>query len=272
MEIPSDDSTFKFMEKQRLIEDASPSKNYLLHICCVALLFRLLRAYFDTGVEDDALLYLKMAHSWAEAGTDAAYSHSNWIPPLLPWLLSCSIRAGLDTNTFGEVLGALLGSLLPFFVYHTGQRLGLCKQAIFFAAILVAVHPLLIRYSVDNIRDSLYIPLFCASLYFAVSAVKTQNYRWWIALGCTCGLALLTRREAPEILILPIIYAGIQHFTGNKQQWGKNIVAGYVIAVTVLCMVTTPAYMYLKETKCRWSPLDSTLQKIIADLRSGVKK
>ena len=260
------------MIKQRSTEDTGSTKDYLLLICSAALLFRLLRAYFDTGVEDDALLYLKMAHSWADLGAGAAYTHCNWIPPLWPWLLSRSVLIGLNPNIFGEFLGALLGSLLPLFVYHTGQRLEICKKASLFAAILVAVHPLLIRYSVDNIRDSLYIPLFSASLYCAISAVKTQNYHWWLTLGFTCGLGLLTRREAPEILIIPMLYAGLQHFSGNKQQWVKNIMPGYAIAIMVICVIVVPTWHAIKDTKTTWHPLDVTIQQIITRVRSEVSK
>ena len=60
---------------------------------------------------------------------------------------------------------------------------------------LYAVHPGLIRWSVEIIRDSTFWFLLAASVYLLWLAINELRWRWFLASGVTIALACLTRFE-----------------------------------------------------------------------------
>lgn len=122
---------------------------------------------------------------------------------LYPTLLMLLHRVGFDWEIAGRWLGVCMSTLLvvPLFGWlrqHFDRRIAVLT------CVLLGVHPKLIEWSPEVIREPLFWFLFFAALYLIWSAVLMP--RWWkfAAAGLMTTLAIQTRFEG-WILLIPAL-------------------------------------------------------------------
>jgi 4-amino-4-deoxy-L-arabinose transferase-like glycosyltransferase len=124
-------------------------------------------------------------------------------PPLYPVALAVVHKLG-GGWTAGRVLGALLGTLAVALVFLIAERLWDHRVALV-AALIAAVFPPLVFLSASLLSEQLFLPLVLASVLGVLVYRDTGAWRWAVAAGVLCGLAILARTSgAPYVLALAV--------------------------------------------------------------------
>ena len=92
---------------------------YLVLIVALAAGLRTIRAFEQSRYDGDAYVYLNMAKDWSIGGAEYAYKESKfiWMPPLLPYIMSCGAFIGLSPESTGLLLGGFLGSMMTLAIF-----------------------------------------------------------------------------------------------------------------------------------------------------------
>jgi Dolichyl-phosphate-mannose-protein mannosyltransferase len=200
----------------------------LLLLAC--LVPRIVVAWRLPTVCDDGFSYLHIADSLDRGRFDQAleYLNLNIYPLVLSWLHAC----GLEWTVAGKAWGIVMGTAIAIPLFNWLARM--FDERIATAGVfLYAVHPKLIEYSVEPIREATFWFFFVLALDFLYRSC--QERRWWqfAAAGTALALALHTRIEG-WFLLLPLAVWGIASFRHRAaERW--RIAAGWL-----LCLSMTP--------------------------------
>ena len=96
-----------------------------------------------------------------------------------------------------------LGAILVLGVIAIARSLGLHVAVAIGMGFLVAVHPVMVWFSVFPVSESLYATLLVALLYFVVRARSSTSASYAVIAGIIAGGLLIVRGEA--ILLAPVI-------------------------------------------------------------------
>jgi 4-amino-4-deoxy-L-arabinose transferase-like glycosyltransferase len=175
------------------------SAGQILFISLLALLLRLIWLHFRTGVIDtEGAEYARIAENFvggrgyvgiATPGTQLLF------PPLFPLLIAAFSALTRDFGTAARLVSIVFGALLVVPVYFIAWTTYGRKVASV-AALLVAVHPLLINLSATGYSESLYLTLIFTGVYGTLQSLKFRRVRDGTMAGAAFGLAYLTRPEA----------------------------------------------------------------------------
>ena len=126
---------------------------------------------------------------------------------------------------------ALLGTLLIYLMYRVGLRWSVTVALS--TALLVAVHPNLVRLSHFALTD-IPLALFVAwTLLLSLVATEDGRARWFLAAGATAGLATATKYPGAVALLMPLTAAALGptvRFRGGLVDRGRVGHAGRVPA------------------------------------------
>jgi 4-amino-4-deoxy-L-arabinose transferase-like glycosyltransferase len=117
-------------------------------------------------------------------------------PPGYPVFLALIYGiSGVGTRRFlaARLAQALLGATLAPLSWTLARRIGYGKQTACWAAIIVAVFPLLIIYPLALATENLFVPLLILALILTLEAVERERPQGYLVAGFVLGLAALTR-------------------------------------------------------------------------------
>lgn len=156
-------------------------------------------------------------------------------------------RLGLDWETAGKLWSLAMATLavLPLWGWvrrRYGQRVALA------AAFLYIVHPKLIEWSPEIIRDPTFWLLAATAVYALWRAVAEVRIAWFLAAGCVGTLAAFTRVEGWFLAILLVCWTAWRWWSLETARW--RLVTG-----VVLCLAVCPAaVIVLQHTWLRGLP------------------
>jgi len=215
----------------------------------VAAALRLSLAWGDLGVllrdatPDDAYYYFQIARELVAGGgpsldgeTPTNGFHPLWLLFLLPGAAALpdpllALRAGLS-------LGALFGAANVALVYALLRVVGARRSAALVAAGAFAIHPTLVRDSVNGLETPLAVATQAfAAWIFARRATSRRPVppRGWVGLGLAGGLMMLARTDA--VVVFAALLAGVVLHEGRA--WRRGI-AGACVAGSVATLVLSP--------------------------------
>lgn len=158
-----------------------------------------------------------------------------------PFILLGLHRAGLSWEAAGQCWGVAMGSLLvlPLFgwvrrQYNDRVALGAC--------LLYAIHPGLIRFCPELLRDQTFWFLLILTLYLSWRAVLEVRLVWFLAAGVTITLALHTRFEGWFLWLVPAGWAVHRSPAINR----RRLLPGMVTAAAMyplLLLVVNAAWL-----------------------------
>jgi hypothetical protein len=169
----------------------------LLAMCLVP---RIWMAERIDGICPDGAFYIDKAEHLAKDGPPAVQDTYDFNLYLL--VLGAWHRAGLDWETASTVWGVLAGSLAVLPLFGWARRMFDDRVALL-AGVLYAVHPKLIEWSPEAVRDPTFWLLFTTSLYCSWRAITEVCPGWFLAAGTATFLAANTRFEG-WFLLLPV--------------------------------------------------------------------
>lgn len=176
-------------------------------IMLFAAILRILAWRQNSVISRDGVFYLDLASRWLKSDnlTREAAIGNSFVPPLLPFLLKFSEAMHWDGESFIIWLNILLGSLLCVLIYGIILALSGTRKLALTAAILVAVHPELVDWSIQVQRESLYLFFFGVFLFCAVKAWQKDNYFWWVLCGMVWMFSIYSRLEGLTLLLWLVV-------------------------------------------------------------------
>ena len=151
------------------------------------------------GICPDAVLYIRLGKAFEAGFIEQALGDIRF--NIYPLILAALHRAGLDWEMAGAVWGVVISSCTVLPLYGWIRR-AFDQRTALGAGFLYAVHPGLIRWSVEIIRDPTFWFLLATSVYLLWLAVTELRWRWFLASGVTIALACLTRSEGLALFAL----------------------------------------------------------------------
>jgi hypothetical protein len=139
---------------------------------------------------------------------------------------------------------ALLGTLLIYVMYRVGLRWG--TGVALFTALLVAVHPHLVRLSHFALTD-IPLALFVAlTLLLSLLATEDGRARWFFAAGATAGLAAATKYSGAVALLTPLAAAALSptvRFRSAAVMAASSAALGAFLLVSPYSLLDMPAFL-----------------------------
>jgi len=153
--------------------------------------------------------------------------------PVYPLLLSLFYAVSDHSLLFVRLIQAGLGVGVVYLTWLLGRDL--FTQAVgALAALIVAIHPLLIYFGVYLWTETLYTILITAVAYGLLRGLQAGRLRWIALAGMLFGLAALTRPQAlvqaPLMLLVVLIYF-------RQRGPARRLLAALILALTTLAPI-----------------------------------
>ncbi len=239
---------------QRAVVRTSPWLLAALVLLC--LVPRAIMAWRLDGVCPDAVLYIQMAK--ALDGGDFSVGLREFRLNTYPALLALLHRTGFDMETAGAWSGVVVSSLavLPLFGWARRQFDGRVALA---ACFLYAVHPRLVQWSPEIIRDPTFWFLFVLSVYLLWRAVTEVRLILFAAAGLAVGMAILTRFEG-VFLAVPMVLWSFWRWLALRRERRRLILGVLLCAAVFPALVVSANLLWLRGHPqwefARLSPLE----------------
>ena len=177
----------------------------------LALVLRLLSFYIEPVISRDGTFYVLTAEKLiAEDWNQEAFTVLNGNFPTF-FYISYLASNLFDLSPYHLAIGTniLLGSLLPLIFFLIVRKLFKNDEVALAAALMCAVHPTLVEYSIEVQRESIY--LFCSAVFvlFMVYFWNDRKWYWCVGAGGTVALAFFFRFEGIELCIGAIVIFAI---------------------------------------------------------------
>ncbi len=206
------------------------------HTCLIAL--------------DGAFQYIPAAKLYA--GGDFKEALNQLQAPLYPLLIGLLSRLGFPLEPAGRLISLVLGTLAIVPLYLLGNRLFKNSGISFLAGLLFAVHPYLVRFSVDVLKETSYIFFLVTSLWLVWEALASKKLWLHLLAGTAIGLACLTRADGVEIFILAGIWIIISETLEPGKKYRRIIVSLCFLSIFSFSLVA-PYMWHIKQTTGEWN-------------------
>lgn len=161
--------------------------------------------YMEPILPRDGITYCRWAENWVFFGKKESDDNIG-VPPLYIFQVACLVRCGIPTSAAATGINICWGILAVVVLYGVAWELWRRYELALGAALLAAVHPMLIEMSAKPLRESSYFFWLVLSVWLAIAAVKHSRFWLWAPAGGCVILATLTRLEGMELLVLGGIY------------------------------------------------------------------
>lgn len=186
---------------------------------------------------------------------------SNGSPLLFPFILALLVLSGISPASGSALIGILLTLAMIFCTYKVSSQLFKSKHYGLLAALLIAIHPYLIRMSVSILRDNLYIALVIFAITYAIYGItRKKSWHFWLSCGLMAGLASMTRREGIELfIIIPawLIFSVARGYFGKKYKPElKHNSISLLCFIAGVLLVLIPLICYFNSLGSEYYPVD----------------
>ena len=213
----------------------APAGRLLAGLVLLCLVPRVLMAWKLDAVCRDGVFYIQLAEAFERGDVEAGLNklRLNTYPPVLALLH----HAGLDWEWAGKYWGVCISSLavLPLFGWARRQ---FDDRLATVACILYAVHPKLIEWGPELVRDPTFWFFWVLSLYCCWRAAAETRWTWYLAGGVTIALALHTRFEG-WCLYVPLVWWSACRY------WARRELRRVVVSNLALSFAVCPLLIAL---------------------------
>jgi dolichyl-phosphate-mannose-protein mannosyltransferase len=157
-------------------------------------------------------------------------------PPAYPAALSIGSLLGADTFLAHQVFSSLFGVATVVLIGLLGRRVG-DERVGLLAALVAALHPLLIGADVALMSESFYGAVAVAAMLLAFRVIDRPTAAGrWIALGAAGGVAALTRNEGIAFAVVIVVLTMLN----VEQAHQRARLQGAALAVGVVLLCAAP--------------------------------
>ncbi len=184
------------------------------------------------GFHRDELQFLSDAH------------HLDWgfvsYPPLTPFVEFLSLHL-FGLSLVGLRLASVLAQTLVILVSALMARdLGGSRLAQIFTALAVALSPLVTFEATEFQYTTFGIFWWVLVSWFTIRLLKTENPRWWLAIGAAIGFGLLTKYSIAFFiagLLVALVLTQARRYLVNPWFWGGVAIALVIVSPNIVWLV-----------------------------------
>jgi len=204
-------------------------KNFLI-IAILIQLFRFVTLYFQLQTSD---LYVDEVYYWGWAQHFELGYYSK--PPVLSWLIM------ITTAIFGESEWAVkIGAMLVYpltatLIYLITDTLFKNKQIAFYTALAFFTIPAVSLSSMIISTDVVLLFFWSLSLYLFIQALEKEKLLYWILLGFSAGLGMLSKYNMAFFLISALLVM-VLHTEYRKHFRNKNFYIALLLSFMVFSL------------------------------------
>ncbi|MCW8905837.1 MAG: glycosyltransferase family 39 protein [Sedimenticola sp.] len=173
--------------------------------------------------------------AWGHEWQLGYYKH----PPLPSWLVEASFQLAGDMGPL--LLGQLSMAISFIAIYFLGRELIGSRDAVVGVICLVGVY----YYSLPTVEfnhNVAQMPVWAAMILFYYKALRSGQAIWWILLGLTGGIGLLSKYTVLLLMALMFIYSL------SRPAYRKHYsTMGPYLAVGIVLLVAAPHIYWLLE-------------------------
>ncbi len=204
----------------------------LLLIVLIALLTRLYVVVNAATIAVDSATDLRLAEAFTEgkymSGIDKAR------PPLHPFLVSLIWYVVGDLELSARILSLICGLIVVPLGFVLAKRLYRDENLAFLTALLIAIHPYLIRYSGETLREGLYYLLAMLVILCGLKGAVERKPKYMFLCGVISILGYLNKHAFIGFLIIFSIWIAISSVKTLRHDWAeraKLLLAGWSIFI-----------------------------------------
>ena len=154
-------------------------------------------------------------------------------PPLYPLATAAIAALTHNTESAGRLLSVAMGVWLVFALFKLGTHF-YGRSVGLLAAAMAAIHPLLLKSSVQVQTETMYFTFIVLGAYYTIKAVESHSVRHFLFAGALYGCAYLTRPEALLLLAVSAFFALSVGALDRKRQSVPLLgIAGMIAALSI---------------------------------------
>ena len=185
--------------------------------------------------------------------------------PLYSFLIALLSRLVPDFEIAGKLISSFFGIMVIFPVYFLGKRI-FDRKVAFLSVFLLVIHPYVRRFSADVLKESLYLFLLAASIWFSLRTFEKEKIYPYIFIPFLSAMAYLIRPDGVEILLVVFFYIlFVKKFSAPGRKW---VVILFLLLAS--CVLLFPYLFHLREIAGEWTL--SKAKSIVGILGWGVTK
>jgi hypothetical protein len=204
-----------------------------VYAALVSLLLSAWSIYTDDVINNDGILYVRVAELITHGEWNAAVSLYKW--PFYSALIALTgVISGLALEPAAHVLNALLVVLAVVSFITLVQMLGGDRKTLTAAAAVVLLYPGLNEFRSYVIRDFGYVAFYLLALVFYFKTLNTTDWRLHAAWFTAAVIASLFRIEGFALVLAMLILARAQHWERRLLIAKASAVVAAALAVMFL--------------------------------------
>jgi 4-amino-4-deoxy-L-arabinose transferase-like glycosyltransferase len=231
------------------------SKKYLMYNKSGAIVFSLFILTFFIRycfanvqiITSDGLLYIKIAKGISSGNLQGIIDYGFF--NLYSFLIALFQTFLHDWEFSGKMVSVAFGSLtiIPLFFLIRG----LFNQNIaIVSALFYSVHPRLVEYSSDVLREPIFWFFSIAALWLAWEGISCKKYFPFILSSLATGFAMFTRVEGAMVFLIIVLWI-LWFFISDKENRKKSLLYTCIFLVSLPILVF-PGLLLLKNKLNRW--------------------
>jgi uncharacterized membrane protein len=196
---------------------------------------------------DGAFQYIPMAKVFASGSFRDAVGLSGQ-QPLYSFLIASVSRSVSDFELAGKLISSFFGIMVIFPVYFLGKQI-FDRKVAFLSAFFLAIHPYIRRFSGDVLKESTYLFLLAAAIWFTLRTLEREKIFPYLFVPLFSALAYLVRPDGIEVLLVVFFYIlFIKKFDSPGKKW-----AAILLLLLSSFILFLPYLLYLREATGEWT-------------------
>lgn len=224
----------------------------VIGVMSLAFLLRFSTLRLQPPINPDGVYYATLGKQLVSGNLEDGLS-TFW-PPLYPLLVGLSSLVFRDIETGGKFVSALAGGMLVIPVYSL-IRVLYDKDAAFFGAFLVAIHPTLIDFSTVLLTESTYVTLFMTALFAGLTALSGGAYLAFFSTGVALGACYLLKPEAIGYVGLMVVLTLCTSLAGKHLPPSEALFKALTL-VAGASILSSPYILFLRRATGGWTISD----------------
>jgi len=222
-------------------------KEYLILIAILlsGVLIRILLFKSTEFIPPDVLAYARLGKNLIESGKYVFGENFNFgifMPPLYPIFIGI-VNLFVNDLLFSTKLISIIASVITTLLFYMIGKELYNKEAGLFAASAFAIHPLMIKISLQGNSESLFYCFLFLSIYLFILLSRKNNIFIYTLLGISSALSFLTRSEGLLLLLLPLLHL----LRGNPFK-NKDLLLKTSFVFLIFILIASPRILFLKNS------------------------
>jgi uncharacterized membrane protein len=165
-------------------------------------------------------------------------------PPLHYLAVLAAIQLPIGFETAARIPSALFGGVevlaLILAAYEATRR----HVTALLAGALLTVSPFVVRYSQENRYYVMFSALALLTWWLLLCALRLRRTSAWVWYGVVAAAMQLTHPFAPLVLLLEAAVVGFVAWRERREERGRVLARGYLLAAAVGIVLILPWYLY----------------------------